>query len=201
MESLVGGRETEGAQVHWHAGQGDKERRGGEEGVGLGQREPVGEVSGRGDKDRGETGRELQIICAGRESLLTEAVTSAEVELVGEEVTAIVEGDCNGLIGEGVRALLGDAAGSETEPEMAEAEEFGSTSGEAEVTSVSASFSGVGGGVKEMGEAGSGEVMRGIGEVGWGEYGWTGDRQWSAEAGRQGVTEGEGGARKLNCNG
>lgn len=122
MESLDGGTETDGAQVHWHAGQGDKERRGGEEGVGLGQRGPAGELSGRVDKDRGETGRELQTSWVGRESWLTEAVTSAEVESVAEEVTVSVAGDCDGPIGEGVRALLGDAAGSETEPEMAEAE-------------------------------------------------------------------------------
>lgn len=186
-----------GAHVHWHAGQGDKERSGGEEGVGLGQQEPTGEVSGRVDKDRGETGRELQ-------TSWVEAVTSVEVELVGEEVTGGVEWDC-----EGVGPLLGDAAGSETEQERAEGEEFGSTSGEAKVTSVSTSMGdgadakgeGVGGGEKEMGEEGSGEVMRGIGEVGWGEYGRTGERQRSAEAGRHGVTVGEGGAKKLNCKG
>lgn len=39
-------------QVHWHAGQGERERRGGEEGLGLGQADPDGETW------RGETGRE-----------------------------------------------------------------------------------------------------------------------------------------------
>lgn len=197
----------DGAQVHWHAGQGDKERKGGEEGVGLGQREPAGEVSGKVDKDRGETGREPQISWVARESLLREAVTGSEVKLVGEDVTVGVVGDRDGPIGVGVRVSLGGVAGSE--PEMAEAKEFGSASGEAGIASVSASVGdgagaigeGVGGGVKDMGEKGSGDVMRGIGEDGWGEYGGAGDRQRSAEEGRRGVKEGEGGARKLNCNG
>lgn len=205
MESLEGGTETDGAQVHWHAGQGDKERRGGEEGVGLGQREPVGEVSGKVDKDRGETGRKPLISWVARESLLREAVTGTEVKLVGEDVTVSVAGDCDGPIGEDVRVSLWDAAGSETEAEMAEVEEFGSASSEAGIESVGdgadAKGEGVGGGVKEMGEVGSGDVMRGIGEDGWGEYGGAEDRQRSAEAGRRGVTEGDGGARKLNCNG
>lgn len=39
-----------------------------------------------------------------------------------------------------------------------------------------------------MGEKGSGEVMRGIGEDGWGEYGGAGDEQGSAEEGWRGVT-------------
>lgn len=43
----------EGAQVHWQSGQGDKEGGGGEEGLGLGQQEPEGEVGGRT-----ETGQE-----------------------------------------------------------------------------------------------------------------------------------------------
>lgn len=209
MESLEGGTETDGAQVHWHAGQGDKERRGGEEGVGLGQRDPAGEVSGRVDKDRGETGREPQTSWVARESLLREAVTGTEVELVGEDVTVSAVGDCDGPIGEGVRVALRGAAVSETVPVEAKAKEFGSASREAGIASVSASVGdgadakgeGVGGGVNEMGEKGSGDVMRGIGEDGWGEYGGAGDRQRSAEAGRRGVMEGEGGARKLNCNG
>lgn len=50
--------ETEGAKVHWQAGQGDRERRGGEEGVGLVQRDPEGEKGATADKERGETGRE-----------------------------------------------------------------------------------------------------------------------------------------------
>lgn len=192
----------DGAQVHWHAGQGDKERRGGEEGVGLGQQEPVGEVSGRVDKDRGETGREPQISWVARESLL-------KVKLVSEDVTVGVVGDCDGPIGEGARVSFGHVAGSETEPETAEAEGFGSASGEARTAQVSASVGdgadakgeGVGGGLKEMGEEGSGDVIRGIGEDGWGEYGEAGDRHKSAEEGRRGVMEGEGGVRKLNCNG
>lgn len=147
---MEGGAGTDGAQVHWHAGQGDKARRGGEEGAGLGQREPAGGVSGRVDKDRGETGREPQTSWVARESLLREAVTGAEVMLVGEEVAASVVADCDGPIGEGVRLSLAGVEGSETAPEMAEAEESGSASGEARVASVSTSVGdakGVGGGV------------------------------------------------------
>lgn len=194
-----------GAQVHWHAGQGDKERRGGEEGVGLGQREPAGEVSGRVDKERGETGREPQSGWVTRESLLTEV----EVVLVGEEVTSCAVANCDGPVGEDVGLSAVGAAGSDRVPEMAGAEEFGSASGEAGVTSVSALVGdgadakgeGVGGGVKEVGEQGRGEVMSGIGEDGWGEYGGAGDRHKSAEEGRCGVTDEGGGARKLNFNG
>lgn len=132
-------------------------------------------------------------------------MTEAEGVLVGEEVTVSVVSDCGGSVGEGVRLSLVFAAGSEAVPEMAEAEEFGSASREAGVASVGdgadAKGEGVGGEVKGVGEEGSGEVMRGIGEDGWGEYGGAGDKQRSAEVGRRGVTNGEGGPRKLNCNG
>lgn len=145
----------DGAQVQWHAGQGDKARRGGEEGAGLGQREPAGEVSGSVGKDRGETGREPQPSWVARESLLSEAATGAALVLVGEEVAVSAVADCDGPMGEGARLSLVGAAGSETAPETAEAEELGSASGEAGVASVSASVAdgadakgaGVGGGV------------------------------------------------------
>lgn len=152
---MEGGAGTDGAQEHWHAGQGDKARRGGEEGPGLGQREPAGEVSSRVDKDRGEAGREPQTSWVARESLLREAVTGAEVVLVGEEVAVSVVADCDGPIGEGVRLSLVGVAGSETAQEMAEAEEFGSASGEAGVASVSAS---VGDGADAKGEGVGGGV-------------------------------------------
>lgn len=60
----------EGAPVHWQAGQGDRERTGGEEGVGLGQRDPEGETGGR--EERGETGREEEAswVLAATDSLL-----------------------------------------------------------------------------------------------------------------------------------
>lgn len=78
----VGGGLTECAQVHWQTGQGDRERRGGDPGVGLGQRDPEGEAGGRVDKDRGETGREEeQASWATKESLLGEAVTEAAAAL------------------------------------------------------------------------------------------------------------------------
>lgn len=50
---LGAGGGTGGAQVHWQRGQGDKEGGGGEEGLGLGQQDPEGDVGGRT-----ETGRE-----------------------------------------------------------------------------------------------------------------------------------------------
>lgn len=76
---------TGGAQVHWQTGQGDRERRGGDEGLGLGQRDPEGEMGGRVDKDRGETGREEEASWATTDSLLCEAATEgkavSEVEI------------------------------------------------------------------------------------------------------------------------
>lgn len=71
----------EGAQVHWHAGQGDNERRGGEEGVGLVQRDPEGEVGVRVEKETGETEQELKVSWVTKDSLLGEAVTEGEVDL------------------------------------------------------------------------------------------------------------------------
>lgn len=75
----------EGAQVHWQAGQGDKERRGGEEGLRVGQRDPEGETGGRVDKERGETGRKPKASWVTKDSLLGEAVTDGEVVPEGEE--------------------------------------------------------------------------------------------------------------------
>lgn len=60
----------EGAQEHWQTGQGDRERRGGEEGLGLGQRDPEGETGGRADKERGEIGREGEASWVTKDSLL-----------------------------------------------------------------------------------------------------------------------------------
>lgn len=69
---------TEGAQVHWQTGQGDRERRGGEDGQGLGQRDAEGELGGRVEKERGETGREEETSWVTKDSLLGEAVTERE---------------------------------------------------------------------------------------------------------------------------
>lgn len=96
----------DGAQVHWQAGQGDKERRGGEEGLGLGQRDPEGEVRGRVDRDRGDTGREPPTTWVTTDSLLGEVVTEAEVLLVGEEVIVCMVVDSDWPIEEGVRLTL-----------------------------------------------------------------------------------------------
>lgn len=74
-----------GTKLHWQAGQGDNERRGGEEGVGLGQRDPEVETRGRVDKGRGETGREASWVT--RDSLLGDAVTEGEAKPEGEEET------------------------------------------------------------------------------------------------------------------
>lgn len=75
----------EGAQEHWQTGQGDRERRGGEEGLGLGQRDPEGETRGRADKERGETGREEEASWVTKDSLLGEAVMEGEALPEGEE--------------------------------------------------------------------------------------------------------------------
>lgn len=85
MRVRVGGGGIEGAQVHWQAGQGDRERRGGEDGLGLGQRDPEGETGGRVDKKRGETGREEEASWVTEDSLLGEAVTEGEALPEGEE--------------------------------------------------------------------------------------------------------------------
>lgn len=69
-----------GAKLPWQAGQGDRERRGGEEGVGLGQRDPEAETRGRVDKERGETGREEEASWVTRD-----AVTEGEAKPEGEE--------------------------------------------------------------------------------------------------------------------
>lgn len=83
----MGGGLTTGAQVHWQTGQGERERRGGEEGLGLGQRDPEGDTGGRVDKDRGETGREEEAAAswASKDSLLGEVVREGEVMPGGEK--------------------------------------------------------------------------------------------------------------------
>lgn len=67
-----------GIEAHWQVGQGDRERGGGEEGLGLGQRDPEGETGGRADKERGETGRE-------EDSLLGETAKEGEALPEGEQ--------------------------------------------------------------------------------------------------------------------
>lgn len=73
----------EGAQVHWQAGQGDKERRGGEEGLGLRQKDPDGEMGV--DKERGERGRQEEASWVTKDSLLGEVITDSMVLPEGEE--------------------------------------------------------------------------------------------------------------------
>lgn len=70
MRALLGVGGMSGANVHWQAGQGDRERRGGEQGVGLGQRDPEGETGGRLDMERGETEREREASWVTADSLL-----------------------------------------------------------------------------------------------------------------------------------
>lgn len=74
-----------GAQVHWQRGQGDRERRGGEEGHGLGQQDPEGETGGREAKERGETGREEAASWVPKVSRLGDTVTEGEAMAGGEE--------------------------------------------------------------------------------------------------------------------
>lgn len=76
---------TEGEQVHWQAGQGDRERRGGEEGLGLGQCDPEGDTGGRVDKEIGETERVEAASWVPKDSLLRETVTEGEALPDGEE--------------------------------------------------------------------------------------------------------------------
>lgn len=99
----MGGGLTTGAQVHWQTGQGERERRGGDEGLGLGQRDPEGETGGRVDKERGETGREEEEASwASKDSLLGEAVREGEVMPGGEEMMG---SDRFGATEEGLRSL------------------------------------------------------------------------------------------------
>lgn len=153
-----------GAQVHWQAGQGDREMRGGEEELGLGQRDPEGEARGRVDKERGETGREEEASRVTKDSLLGEAGMMMGSGWLGpiEEggrlrsvgVVAVSEGGAG--FGVGVVSV------GEVETEVGEV-----GTEEAEEGTV--------GGELAVGEGGKGEVMRGIGEDGWGEKGKAGD--------------------------
>lgn len=107
---------TEGEQVHWQAGQGDRDRRGGEEGLGLGQRDPEGEMGGRVDKERGETGRVEAASWVPKDSPLGEAVTEGEALLDGEEgmgeTGMVMDSVKLGAADEGTK-LVGVVAGSE----------------------------------------------------------------------------------------
>lgn len=106
----VGGVGMEGGQVRWQAGQGDRERRGGEEGLGLGHLDPEGDTGGRVDKERGETGREGKATWVTKESLLGDAVTEGEALPEDEEgmvETGMVMGsDRLGAIEEGTKVRL-----------------------------------------------------------------------------------------------
>lgn len=113
----VGGGGMEWGQIHWQVGHGDRERRGGEEGLGLGHREPEGETRGRADKETGETGREGKASWVAKDSLLgdlLEGEALPEVEERMGETGLVVGSDGLGAIeeGTGVR-LLGVVAVSE----------------------------------------------------------------------------------------
>lgn len=69
--------------LHWQKGQGDRERRGGEEGPGLGQRDPEGEIGGRVHTDRGETGRDEDDGWATKDSLLAESLRDGDRMVTG----------------------------------------------------------------------------------------------------------------------
>lgn len=184
----------EGAQVHWQVGQGDKERRGGEEELGLGQRDPEGERGGRFDKERGETGREPKASWVTTDSLLGEAVTKGEVLPEGEEQMGetgmVMDSDWLCPIQEGVRLRLvgvvtfGVAIERQVELEVAPSKvrEFGAACEASGIVvfregedGAEVSEEELGGGEFAADEGGTGEVMRGIGEVGWGENGKAGD--------------------------
>lgn len=182
----------EGAQVHWQAGQGDKDRRGGEEELGLGQRDPEGERGGRLDKERGDTGREPKARGVTTDSLLGEAVIEGEFLPEGEEqmgeAGTVMDSDWLGPIEQGVRLRL---VGVVTFGVMAVERwlKFKEAPGKIREFCAACEASGVavfwmgedeaGVSEEEMGggelAAGTGEVMRGIGEVVWGENGKAGD--------------------------
>lgn len=70
--------------AHWHEGQGERGRRGGEDGQGLSERDPEVDAVGRVTTDRGETLPEVGS-CAVNDSPLGDVVTGgAEVELSTE---------------------------------------------------------------------------------------------------------------------
>lgn len=160
-------------QVQWQAGQGDRERRGGEEGPGLGQRDPEGETRGRGDKERGETGRE-----EAEASWLIEGEALSEGE-EGMGGTGMAMGsdrlkEGTKVWSEGVVAVSEGAAVSQERSEVDLSEEvFVSARGVGEGSDGSEKGKGDGG--LAAGEGGKGEVMRRIGEDGWGEKGKAGD--------------------------
>lgn len=106
----IGGGGIEGAQVDWQAGQGDRERRGGEEGLGLGHRDPEGEMGGRVEWERGETGREEEASWVTKDSLLGDAVAEgnalSEVEEGVVGTGMVRDSDRLGAIEEGARVAV-----------------------------------------------------------------------------------------------
>jgi len=75
----------DGAKINWQAGQGDRGRRGGEEGVGLGQHDPEAETEGRVEMERGEAGGEEEVGRVTRDSFLGVIVTVDEAMRVRVE--------------------------------------------------------------------------------------------------------------------
>lgn len=74
---------TEVKHLHWQTGQGERERKGGEEGEGLGQRDPEGEIGGRVHTERGEEGRDEEYGWATRDSLLAESLAEGARVVMG----------------------------------------------------------------------------------------------------------------------
>lgn len=107
----------EGTPVHWQAGQGNREWGQGEEERGLGQWDPNGEMRGRVDMERGETGWEEVTSWASKDSLLGEAVPEGETlpeseEGVGE-AAMVMGSDGLGATEEETRVRsVGEVAGS-----------------------------------------------------------------------------------------
>lgn len=182
----------EGAHVHWQAGQGERERRGGEEGPGLLQRDPLGDIAGRVATERGETGR------VPKDSRLPEALTEGEVLPDGKEEemdeTGMVVG--SDVLGVSVEDTVAGSEGvavwqevwSEVHANTVREELAGSVceGGEDDAFGVGESGTeaekkGVGEEELAAGVKGKGEVMRGIGEGGWGEKGKVED--WWGSAG------------------
>lgn len=181
----------EGAHVHWQAGQGERERRGGEEGPGLLQRDPEGDIAGRVATERGEMGR------VHKDSRLAEALTGGEVLPDGkeeemDEMGMVVGSDVHGVSVEDVFAgsevAVWQEVWAEVNAETVREELAGSVCKGGEGDAFGMGESGTEVEKKGMGEEesaagvkGKGEVMRGIGEGGWGEKGKVED--WRGSAG------------------
>lgn len=171
----------EGAQVHWQTGQEDKEGGGGEEGLGLGQPEPEGEVGGWT-----EAGREPNASRAGAETA-TPGGSRVRGGGVSSPLKALSAADsarqqfASVCEESGVTRLKAGEAGGDSSPDVTDGRE-GEMSGEE----------------LPAGVEGKGEVMRGIGEGGCGEKERAGTGRGSA--GKLGcrASKGAGGAKSFS---